>query len=76
MFKSAINTVFGHKQLVIATMAISVLGFYASADTMSAFAQTTINVPVACQPYCNVLVPFLQQDITADGFIIHFAFGP
>ena len=72
MFKSAINTVFGHKQLVIATIAISVLGFYASADTMSAFAQTVINVPVPCQPYCNFTLP----DIRADGFTIHFAFGP
>jgi hypothetical protein len=54
MLKSVINNVFGHKQLVIAVIAITALGFYASVDTMSAFAQRVINIPVPCLPYCNI----------------------
>jgi hypothetical protein len=52
MLKSTINSAFRHKGLVIAVIAITALGFYASVDTMSAFAQRLISVPVPCQPYC------------------------
>ena len=54
MLKSTVNAVFGRKQLVIAVIAITALGFYASVDTMSAFAQRVINIPVPCLPYCNI----------------------
>ena len=54
MLKSTVNAVFGRKQLVIAVIAITALGFYASVDTMSAFAQRVINIPVLCQPYCTI----------------------
>ena len=39
MVSFTVNAVFGHKQLVIAVIAVTALGFYASVDTMSAFAQ-------------------------------------
>jgi hypothetical protein len=73
MFKSAINAVFGHKQLVFATIAITALGFYASVDTMSALAQRIIDVPVPCQPYCNFTLPDIRVNDIA---IIHFSFVP
>jgi hypothetical protein len=73
MFKSTINAVFGHKQLVITALAISVLGFYASVDTMSASAQQIVNVPVPCQPYCNIN---LQDVVVDDLFTIHFSLVP